>query len=56
MENTRLNRLLLSVLGSAELVDQWWVSPNRAFDSRTPAEMFDIDTMRVVNYILDQIH
>lgn len=35
-----LNRLLFAMLGRAELVDQWWQSPNKAFESKTPDEVY----------------
>jgi hypothetical protein len=51
---TRLNRMLMSLLGSDELVQRWWTSPNRAFDYQTPKQVFDTNPNRVVQYILDQ--
>jgi len=35
-----LNRLLFAMVGRAELVDQWWKSPNKAFDGKTPDEVY----------------
>ena len=56
MENNRLNRLLISLLGKEELVDKWWDSPNLAFESKTPKEMFALQPQRVINYILGQFN
>ena len=50
----RLNRLLMGLLGSDELVQRWWASPNRAFDYQTPKQVFDTMPNRVVQYIHDQ--
>ena len=35
-----LNRLLFAMLGRIELVDQWWQSPNKGFDGKTPDEVY----------------
>lgn len=51
---TRLNRMLMSLLGSDQLVQKWWISPNRAFDHQTPKQVFDTNPNRVVQYIHDQ--
>lgn len=50
-----LNRYLFALLGRAELIDQWWYSPNKAFDMKTPDQVYQTgkegrDT--VANYIL----
>jgi hypothetical protein len=49
-----LNTVLLSLLGSDDLVERWWNSPNRAFSWMTPAEMYETDRHIVIKYILDQ--
>ena len=49
-----INQLLQPMLGSDELVDKWWVSPNLAFDSRTPKEVLAIEPDRVLQYIYGQ--
>lgn len=33
------NRLLLALLGSPDLVDRWWTSPNKGFDNKQPCEV-----------------
>ena len=50
----RINRLLEPLLGSDELVELWWVSPNRAFEQSTPQNIFDNDTKKVLQYVLQQ--
>jgi hypothetical protein len=35
-----IHRQLLALLGSQTLVEQWWRSPNRAFDMSSPAEVW----------------
>jgi hypothetical protein len=51
----KYNRILHALLGSEELVKQWWASPNRAFDDISPIEMWDRDKDRVKNYLLGQL-
>lgn len=49
-----LNRLLFAMLGRAELVDQWWQSPNKAFEGKTPDEVYlsgEEGRNKVANYI-----
>lgn len=54
MEEATLNRVLLSLAGSQEIVDQWWISPNLAFDGKTPVLMFSEDRERVETYIFNK--
>jgi len=51
----RLNLVLLSLLGSHELVNKWWKSNNKAFDDETPENMFAKQPERVINYIKSQL-
>lgn len=49
-----LNRLLFAMIGRAELVDLWWDSPNKAFDGKTPNEVYfsgEEGRQKVINYI-----
>ena len=49
-----LNRLLFAMLGRTELVDQWWQSPNKGFDGKTPDEVYlsgEEGRQKVINYI-----
>ena len=47
----RSNVLVIAMIGKAES-DLWWNSPNRAFDMRTPIDMWDEDYKRVYNYLM----
>ena len=55
MVTDKYDRILYSLLGSNELVQKWWASPNKAFDEMTPYEMLDRDKDRVKNYLLGQL-
>lgn len=52
----KLNKMLKALLGSDELVQRWWNSPNRAFDGETPDDLWNTSSgrKRVYTYILDQ--
>ena len=41
--------LLLSLLGSNELAEEWWESPNKGFDGQKP---IDVDLIEVRKYLL----
>ena len=56
MVTDKYNRILYALLGSNELVQKWWSSPNKAFDDMTPIEMWDRDKDRVKNYLLAQLN
>ena len=56
MVTDKYNRILYALLGSNELVQKWWSSPNKAFDDMTPIEMWDRDRDRVKNYLLAQLN
>ena len=56
MVTDKYNRILYALLGSNELVQKWWSSPNKAFDDMTPNEMWDRDKDRVKNYLLAQLN
>ena len=51
----KYNRILYALLGSEELVQKWWASPNRAFGDISPIEMWDRDKDRVKKYLLAQL-
>jgi hypothetical protein len=55
MDTDKYNRILYALLGSEELVQKWWESPNKAFDEMTPNEMLNRDKTRVKNYLLAQL-
>lgn len=47
----RCNALLTALVGKT-LVDNWWKSPNKAFDGATPAEVFEVDPGLVLSYLM----
>lgn len=50
-----VNRYLYAMMGSLQLVDGWWHSPNKAFDLKTPDEIYQVDAdgrKRVYEYVL----
>ena len=55
MVTDKYNRILYSLLGSQELVQKWWASPNRAFGDISPIEMWDRDKDRVEKYLLSKL-
>ena len=55
MEKIHLNKMLLALLGSQERVLHWWDIPNKAFDLRTPNELWNNGEQETVkNYLLKQ--
>jgi hypothetical protein len=56
-DNTKqdLNTCLFAMLGSDELVNKWWESPNLAFEGKTPLEVFEIDRQDVIDYVLSYL-
>ena len=36
-----INRHLFGMLGSTELVEQWWTSPNKHWNGETPLAVYD---------------
>ncbi len=50
----RINRLLMPLLGSHRLINEWWDSPNHAFGELTPADMWEINRKRVFEYVQSQ--
>lgn len=54
-----LNKILHSMLGRFSLVDLWWDSENKAFDNKTPNQMYwagGESRQKVINYILGQVN
>ena len=35
-----LNKMLFALIGRNELVEAWWSSPNKGFNSKTPDEVY----------------
>jgi uncharacterized protein (DUF2384 family) len=52
----KLNQMLFSLIGSSDLVVQWWKSPNKAFDMKTPNELWQTEEgqKKVTEYIYGQ--
>ncbi len=54
-----LNKALFAMLGRYELVDQWWETPNKAFDGKTPNEVYwsgEDGRKQVAKYIIDNLN
>ena len=51
---SKYDKLLMSLLGKEALVERWWVSKNKAFEMKTPLEMYAEDANRVDQYIKGQ--
>ena len=49
---TALNECLMAMLGSEQLVSDWWKSPNKAFDMQTPNQVWEEDYDRVRSYVV----
>lgn len=47
----RCETLVIAMVGQ-ELADKWWNSPNKAFDMRTPTDMWVEDFRKVHNYLM----
>jgi len=41
------------MLGSKELVERWWHSPNKGFDMAHPA---DVDPLKVQQYLISKAY
>ena len=41
MNDLYLNTLLFSLLGSHELLEGWWTSPNKGFNNKCPKDVPD---------------
>ena len=49
-----IKQALEAMLGSG-LVDDWWTSANKAFDMKTPQQMYLEDPSRVKQYLLKHL-
>jgi hypothetical protein len=52
---SNINQLLQPMLGRSELVDAWWDSKNKAFDMKTPEEVYQTGAegrLSVYQYVL----
>jgi hypothetical protein len=52
---SKYDKLLMALLGKESLVERWWVSKNKAFDMKTPLEMYAEDANRVDQYLKAQL-
>jgi hypothetical protein len=52
MKKHELNDLLYRILGSEDLVAQWWHTPNKYWDGSTPYHVWTQDPQVVERYIL----
>ena len=43
--------LVISLVGK-ELAETWWNSANKAFDGKTPGEIYNSNPERVYNYLM----
>lgn len=51
-----IERLLYPMLGRIELIEQWWHSRNKAFDMKTPDEVYQTGAEgreKVYRYVLN---
>lgn len=48
----RCDAMLTALLGPA--ASKWWTSPNRAFDFKTPDEVFEMKPTTVFHYLVCQ--
>jgi hypothetical protein len=48
----KLNIMLFTMLGSDDLVNRWWESPNLAFENKTPNQVYEENQRQVIDYVL----
>lgn len=46
-----LNKVVIALVG-VELAPKWWDSPNKAFEGKTPNEIYEENPKKVKNYLL----
>jgi hypothetical protein len=49
------DNILLALLGSQELVDNWWRGNNKAFDNNAPISIYEKNPMRIKEYLFAQV-
>jgi len=55
MTPNNIRELLLPLVGE-DLVDSWYTSPNKAFDNKTPEQMFEEGKRKeVFDYLIAQM-
>jgi hypothetical protein len=55
LEPEKINGILMALLGGRSLVNRWWNNPNKAFDMKTPFNVYIDDPEKVGEYVLDQL-
>lgn len=46
------SRVLVIAMVGSDLASKWWESSNRAFEGKTPKEMWDENPSRVYTYLM----
>lgn len=46
-----LDKWLLAMLGKESYVDLWWTNPNKAFDMKTPIEVYRTNPDAIARYL-----
>jgi len=52
IEKSQLDGILFAMVGDDTLVERWWNGPNKAFDMQKPIDIFEVDSERVIDYIM----
>ena len=52
MTREELNQHLYALVGSENLVKQWWATSNRAWQGREPEEIWARDPEEVISYVM----
>jgi hypothetical protein len=52
MKKHELNDVLYRMLGSEDLVSQWWHTPNKFWEGDTPYQVWTQDPLAVERYIM----
>lgn len=55
LSKSQLNKALYAMLGSEKLVVDWWSSPNKFWNLRTPDTVLESDPKSVQDYILSHL-
>lgn len=48
-----LDEVLLNILGSKDLVDEWWRTPNKDFELKTPLEIWGLQPEKVARHVMN---
>lgn len=55
MNEKKLNKALLALLGTEELVNNWWNSPNANWSFQNPIDVYQKDPKSVCDYIMQYV-